>query len=70
MLQNVGKEVRECYRRAEACRRRADAATDPREKAEFLTMEERWLYLARSYEFCRTLSDFTAYLDKRIRWDA
>ena len=70
MLQNVGEEILECYRRADEWRRRANAATDPAKRDDCFTMEQRWLYLARSYEFCRRLADFTAYARtwKRPPW--
>jgi hypothetical protein len=51
MLRNLNDEIEECRRYAEDCRRRAQAATDPVLRAELSDIEERWLYLARSYEF-------------------
>jgi hypothetical protein len=59
MLQNLSKEIRECYRRAEQCKRLAGAAMTPEAKADFLDMECRWLSLAHSYEFAERLSTFT-----------
>lgn len=51
MLRNLNDEIEECRRYAEDYRRRARAATDPVLRAELSDMEERWIYLARSYEF-------------------
>jgi hypothetical protein len=51
MLRNLNDEIEECRRYAADYRRRARAATDPALRAELSDMEERWLYLARSYEF-------------------
>ena len=51
MIRNLNDEIEECRRYAEDCRRRAQAATDPVLRAELTDIEERWLYLARSYEF-------------------
>ncbi len=51
MLWRLSDEIEECRRYAEDCRQRARAATDLVLRAELSDMEERWLYLARSYEF-------------------
>jgi hypothetical protein len=59
MLQKLSKEIRECYLRAEECKRLAEAALTSSAKADFLDMERRWLSLARSYEFAERLSNFT-----------
>jgi hypothetical protein len=53
-VQNLGREIRECYRRAEECGRLAEAALIESTKADYLDMERRWRSLAHSYEFCRT----------------
>jgi len=39
----------------------AEAATeaDPKLKDDFFTLERRWLFLARSYEFTERLTDFS-----------
>jgi hypothetical protein len=50
-----GRPSPECYRRAAEARRIADVATDPSTKADFLEIEQRWLFLARSYEQARML---------------
>lgn len=41
----------DCHVRAAEARRRAESATNPLDRAEFLDLERRWLSLAASYEF-------------------
>jgi hypothetical protein len=67
MLQNLSEEIRECYRYAEECKRRAESARDPTTSADFLAMESRWLGLAHSYEFAERLSKFPEPFRKRQR---
>jgi hypothetical protein len=62
---NLSQEIRECYGRAEQCKRLAEGALTPTAKADYLAMAERWLSLARSYEFAERLSDYTAPFSKR-----
>jgi len=50
MLNKVADEIAECYRRAAECREKADAASAPEAKRDFLELERSWLFLARSYE--------------------
>jgi hypothetical protein len=59
MLQNLSREIRYCYGRAEECKRLAATALTDDIKADFLAMERRWFFLARSYEFSERLSSFT-----------
>jgi hypothetical protein len=59
MLQNLSEEIRECYHHAEDARRKAEAAANPFTKNDFLDVEQRWLFLARSYEFAECLSNFS-----------
>ena len=59
MLSNVSEQIRECYRHAEDCARKAAAQADPTLKADFLDLERRWLVLARSYDFTERLNSFT-----------
>jgi hypothetical protein len=59
MLQNLSKDIRECYQRAEQSRRLAETAVTPSAKEDFLATEQRWVSLARSYEFAERLSNFT-----------
>jgi hypothetical protein len=65
MLQNLSREIRECHQRAVECRRLAEAAKTEAGKADFVDMEQRWLTLARSYEFTERLSSFTEPFRKR-----
>jgi hypothetical protein len=58
VLNNVSEQIRECYRRAEECARKAAAQTDPKLKADFLDLERHWLVLARSYDFAERLTNF------------
>jgi hypothetical protein len=59
MLNNLSEQIRVCLEHAEDCMRQADAQSDPKLKADFLDMERRWLFLARSYEFTERLDDFS-----------
>jgi len=59
VLNNLSKQICECYRHAEDCARKAAAQTDPKIKADFLDSERRWLVLAQSYEFTERLTDFS-----------
>ena len=65
MLQNLSEEIRECLRHAEECRLLSKAALSPAGIKGYLDMEERWLALARSYEFAERLSKLTAPFSKR-----
>jgi hypothetical protein len=69
MLQDLSNEIRECYRRADDCRRRAEEATDPATKRDFLEMEKRWLSLARSYDFAEQISASPSLSGIRKRGD-
>src|SRR5215470_12641687 len=44
-----------CLERAANARSRAEEATDPARKAEYLRLESNWIRLARSYEFAKRL---------------
>jgi hypothetical protein len=59
VLNNLSGDIRECLRHAEDCARKAATQTDPKVKQDFLDMEQRWLSLARSYEFTERISDFS-----------
>jgi hypothetical protein len=56
----LSEDIRECYELARDCALRAEAEVDPRLRQDFLDMERRWLFLARSYEFTRRLGGFRA----------
>jgi hypothetical protein len=58
LLNNLSEHVRECLRHAEDCARQAAAETDARMKGDFLDLEQRWLSLARSYQFTERVDDF------------
>jgi hypothetical protein len=58
MLQNLSEEIRDCLRRAEECKRLAKTALSASAIQSYLEMEQRWLALARSYEFAERLSTF------------
>jgi hypothetical protein len=59
VLNNLSGDIRECLQHAEDCARKAAALTDPKVKQDYLDMEQRWLSLARSYEFTERISDFS-----------
>jgi len=59
VLNNLSEQIRECLPHAEDCLRKAAAQTDPNLKEDFLNLERRWLFLARSYEFTERLGDFS-----------
>lgn len=52
---DVSKDLRECYRRIEYCDRMAQIHSSEEARREFLDLKQRWLMLARSYEFCARL---------------
>jgi hypothetical protein len=58
MLLKLSDPVGECLRRAEECRRRARISPDAPSIMNYLRMEQRWLFLARSREFEERLSRF------------
>lgn len=60
MLQQLSEQIQACHERAVEARKKAEQTPEPALKAEFLSMEQRWLTLARSYEFTDRLGDFTA----------
>ena len=53
---NLSEQIRECLRHAEDCAQKAAAQSDPQLKQDFLDMERRWLFLARSYGFTERLT--------------
>jgi|GEM_PF-2915322 len=54
-LKNVSKDLRECYRQVEYCARMAEIHSDEATRREFRDLKQRWLMLARSYEFCASV---------------
>jgi hypothetical protein len=59
MLNNLSAEIRECYEHAKYCERQAAVHADPKKRRDFLDMEQHWLFLARSYKFAQSLTDFS-----------
>jgi hypothetical protein len=55
VLDSLSKEIRECYLHAQDCALKATAQTDAQQRRDFLDLEQRWLFLARSYEFTEKL---------------
>jgi hypothetical protein len=54
-VDRLREDIRECDQLAADCARRAKAEPDPQLRQDFLDMERRWLFLARSYEFTRRI---------------
>lgn len=65
MLSKLNPDIIECYQRAEECARTARRECDTRLRQDFLDMERRWLFLARSYEFTDRLNSISNELDVR-----
>lgn len=65
MPQNVSDIIQDCHRRAAECRTWATRERNAGSREHYLRMEERWLKLARSYEFTGQLSDFTSEVKRR-----
>jgi hypothetical protein len=65
MLQNLSKQARDCLQHAEDCGERAKIERDPALARDFLDMEQRWLRLARSYQFSEQLQSFSNHNKKR-----
>jgi len=55
----LSEQIRECLQHAENCARKAATEADPKLKDDFLTLERRWLFLARSYEFTERLTNLS-----------
>ncbi len=51
----LSADIRDCYRHAENCRRRAKEQSDPLLRQDFLDCERRWLVLARGYELAERM---------------
>jgi hypothetical protein len=59
VLNDLSEQIRECLQNAENCARKAAAQTDSKIREDFLELERRWLFLARSYEFTDVLGAFS-----------
>jgi hypothetical protein len=64
MFLTPNKEVRECRLHAEHCEDKARLQSDPQLRQDFLEMQQRWLSLARSYEFLERLEPLSALEEK------
>jgi hypothetical protein len=51
----LNDNIRNCYRHAEHCRRRAKEQNDPLLRQDFIDCERRWLLLARGYELAERM---------------
>ena len=60
MFVSVSREASECRLYAEQCADKARFASDPKLRQDFLDMEQRWLGLARCYEFPERLEFLSA----------
>jgi PAS domain S-box-containing protein len=65
LLQSLSDRVRLCYERAAEAKQRAEETTDLTSKTDFLKIEQRWLLLARSYQFGESVDDFTRWASSR-----
>ena len=61
------KEARECRLHAEHCEDKARLLSDAQLRQDYLEMQQRWLSLARSYEFLERLELLSAVEAKIIR---
>ena len=59
MLEKLSEQIRDCLEHAQDCAEKAAVQTDPTIKQDFLDLEQRWLFLARSYELTERLSGFS-----------
>ncbi len=66
MLANLSEQIRDCLEHADDCARKAAAQTDPRMKQDFLDLEQRWRFLARSYEFTERLGAFSDETKRQV----
>jgi hypothetical protein len=67
VLQNLRKEIRDCYQRAERCARNAETALTEDVRKDFLDLEKFWLNFARSYESAQQLLDLCVESGEKIR---
>ena len=64
MFVSVSREASECRLYAEHCADKARLQSDPQLRQCFLEMQQRWLSLARSYEFAERL-EFLSAVEER-----
>ena len=60
MLVKLGEQTHECRLYADLCAAKAELQTDPQLRQVYLHMQQRWLSLARSYEFSERLEFLSA----------
>src|SRR6185437_5301781 len=60
MLLKLSDRISQCLAHAAEVRERANAATEPGRKADFLDMELHWLRLVESYRFVEQVDRFLA----------
>ena len=60
MFVKLGEQVRECRLYADHCAAKGGLQTDPKLRQVYLHMQQRWLSLARSYEFSERLEFLSA----------
>ena len=60
MFLTTNKDARECCLHAERCEDKARLQSEPQLRQDFLEMQQRWLSLARSYEFLDRLELLSA----------
>ena len=60
MLVKLGEQAHECRLYADHCAAKAKLQTDPKLRQAYLHMQQRWLSLARSYEFSEQLEFLSA----------
>ena len=65
----LSDNIRDCYRHAEHCGRRANEQSDPLLRQDFLDCERRWLLLARGYELAERMEALSKGLSpaKRVK---
>src|SRR5437764_14716276 len=65
MLRNLSEEICEWHGHAEHCAREAAAQSCQKLRQDFMDLEQRWLSLARSYEFTEGLTDFSDEAERK-----
>jgi hypothetical protein len=56
----LSEQACECRLYADYCAAKAELQTDPKLRQDYLQMQQRWLSLARSYEFSEQLEFLSA----------
>jgi hypothetical protein len=67
MLVRLSQRIARCLERARLCREQASAAADLASQRDFSDLQDRWLGLAASYEFCQRMASRTDDLDAHRR---